>query len=151
MPKRKSETYNKPSGEELEQRIDNAELYLLQGLSRREVQKLLKQKYDVHTRTAVRYVTEAFSRWRQSALEEDGRSVSERRKEHERMIKLITAKAAKDGNLALQLKAVDMLMRLYGTSASNKVEVTGANGGPVDVRSMATKDLIRLVEDAGIG
>ena len=150
MAKRNSDEFTRPTDEEREARIDQAELLTLQGLSRREVQKILRDKYDVSLRTATRYVSAAFARWRESALEEDGRTVSERRKEHERMIRLISAKAARDGNLNLQLKSVDMLMRLYGTSASNRVEVTGANGGPVDMRSVSTKDLLRLVEDAGI-
>ena len=83
--------------EQMEARIDQAELLLLQGLSHRQSQKVLMQKYDVSRRTAIRYISSAYTRWRQNALEEDGRTTSERRKEHERMLKLITANAAKDG------------------------------------------------------
>ena len=149
MAARKGDDFTKGGTAEVEARIDQAELMLLQGLSRREVQKIIRQKYNVSLRQATRYVSEAFERWRASALEEDGRSVAERRKQHERMISLALAKASRQGNLNLQLKAIDMMMRLYGTVASNRVEVTGANGGPVDMRSVSTKDLMRLVEDIG--
>ena len=75
---------------------------------------------------------------------------SERRKEHERMLKLITANAAKEGRLDLQLKAVGMLMQLYGTSVNSKLEVTGKNGGPLAVKEMSKNDIARLVSDAGL-
>ena len=136
--------------EQMEARIDQAELLLLQGLSHRQSQKVLMQKYDVSRRTAIRYISSAYTRWRQNALEEDGRTTSERRKEHERMLKLITANAAKEGRLDLQLKAVGMLMQLYGTSVNTKLEVTGKNGGPVTVKEMTKNDIARLVSDAGL-
>ena len=79
--------------EQMESRIDQAELLLLQGLTNRQAQKVLAQKYDTSKRTATRYISAAFKRWRDNALEEDGRTTSERRKEHERMLKLITANA----------------------------------------------------------
>ncbi len=136
--------------EQMESRVDQAELLILQGLSNRQAQKVLAQKYDVSKRTATRYISAAYTRWRQSALEEDGRTVSERRKEHERMLKLITANAAKEGRLDLQLKAVGMLMQLYGTSVNSKLEVTGKNGGPLAVKEMSKNDIARLVSDAGL-
>ncbi len=136
--------------EQMEARIDQAELLLLQGLSHRQSQKVLMQKYDVSRRTSIRYISAAYSRWRQNALEEDGRTTSERRKEHERMLKLITANAAKEGRLDLQLKAVGMLMQLYGTSVNTKLEVTGKNGGPLTVKEMTKNDIARLVSDAGL-
>jgi len=136
--------------EQMEARIDQAELLLLQGLSHRQSQKVLMQKYDVSRRTAIRYISSAYTRWRQNALEEDGRTTSERRKEHERMLKLITANAAKEGRLDLQLKAVGMLMQLYGTSVNTKLELTGKNGGPVTVKEMTKNDIARLVSDAGL-
>ena len=129
--------------EQMEARIDQAELLLLQGLSHRQSQKVLMQKYDVSRRTSIRYISAAYSRWRQNALEEDGRTTSERRKEHERMLKLITANAAKEGRLDLQLKAVGMLMQLYGTSVNTKLEVTGKNGGPLTVKEMTKNDIAR--------
>ena len=136
--------------EQMEARIDQAELLLLQGLSHRQSQKVLMQKYDVSRRTSIRYIAAAYSRWRQNALEEDGRTTSERRKEHERMLKLITANAAKEGRLDLQLKAVGMLMQLYGTSVNTKLEVTGKNGGPLTLKEMTKNDIARLVSDAGL-
>ena len=136
--------------EQMEARIDQAELLLLQGLSHRQSQKVLMQKYDVSRRTSIRYISAAYSRWRQNALEEDGRTTSERRKEHERMLKLITANAAKEGRLDLQLKAVGMLMQLYGTSVNTKLEVTGKNGGPLTVKEMTKNAIARLVSDAGL-
>lgn len=136
--------------EQMEARIDQAELLLLQGLSHRQSQKVLMQKYDVSRRTSIRYISAAYSRWRQNALEEDGRTTSERRKEHERMLKLITANAAKEGRLDLQLKAVGMLMQLYGTSVNTKLEVTGKNGGPLTLKEMTKNDIARLVSDAGL-
>ena len=136
--------------EQMESRIDQAELLLLQGLSHRQSQKVLMQKYQVSRRTSIRYISAAYSRWRQNALEEDGRTTSERRKEHERMLKLITANAAKEGRLDLQLKAVGMLMQLYGTSVNSKLEVTGKGGGPLTVKEMTKNDIARLVSDAGL-
>ena len=136
--------------EQMESRIDQSELLLLQGLSHRQAQKVLMQKYQVSRRTSIRYISAAYSRWRQNALEEDGRTTSERRKEHERMLKLITANAAKEGRLDLQLKAVGMLMQLYGTSVNSKLEVTGKGGGPLTVKEMTKNDIARLVSDAGL-
>ena len=66
------------------------------------------------------------------------------------MLKLITANAAKEGRLDLQLKAVGMLMQLYGTSVNSKLEVTGKNGGPLAVKEMSKNDIARLVSDAGL-
>lgn len=136
--------------EQMESRIDQAELLLLQGLTNRQAQKVLAQKYDTSKRTATRYISAAFKRWRDNALEEDGRTTSERRKEHERMLKLITANAARDGRLDLQLKAVGMLMQLYGTSVNSRLEVTGKGGGAINVKEMSKHDIARLVSDAGL-
>ncbi len=136
--------------EQFEARIDQAELLILQGLSSRQVQKALMQKYDVSRRTSIRYVSQAYKRWRENALEEDGRSTSERRKEHERMLNLIQANAAKEGRLDLQLKAVGMLMQLYGTSVNPRMEITGKNGNPISVKEMSSTEIARLVSDAGL-
>lgn len=136
--------------EQMESRVDQAELLLLQGLTNRQAQKVLAQKYDVSKRTATRYIAAAFKRWRENALEEDGRTTSERRKEHERMLKLITANAAKEGRLDLQLKAVGMLMQLYGTSVNTRLELTGKGGGAINVKEMSKNDIARLVSDAGL-
>ena len=126
-------TERRSTKEQMESRIDQAELLLLQGLTNRQAQKVLAQKYDVSKRTATRYIAAAFKRWRENALEEDGRTTSERRKEHERMLKLITANAAIEGRLDLQLKAVGMLMQLYGTSVNTRLELTGKGGGAINV------------------
>ena len=136
--------------EQMESRVDQAELLLLQGLTNRQAQKVLAQKYDVSKRTATRYISAAFKRWRENALEEDGRTTSERRKEHERMLKLITANAAKEGRLDLQLKAVGMLMQLYGTSVNTRLELTGKGGGAINGKEMSKNDIARLVSDAGL-
>ena len=136
--------------EQMESRVDQAELLLLQGLTNRQAQKVLAQKYDVSKRTATRYISAAFKRWRENALEEDGRTTSERRKEHERMLKLITANAAKEGRLDLQLKAVGMLMQLYGTSVNTRLQLTGKGGGAINVKEMSKNDIARLVSDAGL-
>lgn len=136
--------------EQMESRVDQAELLLLQGLTNRQAQKVLAQKFDVSKRTATRYIAAAFKRWRENALEEDGRTTSERRKEHERMLKLITANAAKEGRLDLQLKAVGMLMQLYGTSVNTRLELTGKGGGAINVKEMSKNDIARLVSDAGL-
>ena len=66
------------------------------------------------------------------------------------MLKLITANAAKEGRLDLQLKAVGMRMQLYGTSVNSKLEVTGKGGGPLTVKEMTKNDIARLVSDAGL-
>ena len=126
-------TERRSTKEQMESRIDQAELLLLQGLTNRQAQKVLAQKYDVSKRTATRYIAAAFKRWRENALEEVGRTTSERRKEHERMLKLITANAAIEGRLDLQLKAVGMLMQLYGTSVNTRLELTGKGGGAINV------------------
>lgn len=143
-------TERRSTKEQMESRIDQAELLLLQGLTNRQAQKVLAQKYDVSKRTATRYIAAAFKRWRENALEEDGRTTSERRKEHERMLKLITANAAKEGRLDLQLKAVGMLMQLYGTSVNTRLELTGKGGGAINVKEMSKNDIARLVSDAGL-
>ena len=143
-------TERRSTKEQMESRIDQAELLLLQGLTNRQAQKVLAQKYDVSKRTATRYIAAAFKRWRENALEEDGRTTSERRKEHERMLKLITATAAKEGRLDLQLKAVGMLMQLYGTSVNTRLELTGKGGGAINVKEMSKNDIARLVSDAGL-
>lgn len=66
------------------------------------------------------------------------------------MLKLITANAAKEGRLDLQLKAVLALMQLYGTSVNTRLEVTGKNGGAISVKEMSKNDIARLVSDAGL-
>ena len=143
-------TEKRSTKEQMESRVDQAELLLLQGLTNRQAQKVLAQKFDVSKRTATRYIAAAFKRWRENALEEDGRTTSERRKEHERMLKLITANAAKEGRLDLQLKAVGMLMQLYGTSVNTRLELTGKGGGAINVKEMSKNDIARLVSDAGL-
>ena len=140
-------TERRSTKEQMESRIDQAELLLLQGLTNRQAQKVLAQKYDVSKRTATRYIAAAFKRWRENALEEDGRTTSERRKEHERMLKLITANAAKEGRLDLQLKAVGMLMQLYGTSVNTRLELTGKGGGAINVKEMS-KNCLLYTSDA---
>lgn len=136
--------------EQFEARIDQAELLILQGLSNRQTQKAIMQKYDVSRRTSMRYIAEAYKRWRHSALEEDGRTVEERRKEHERMLKLITATAAKEGRIDIQLKAVGMLMQLYGTSVNPRMEITGKGGAAIGIKEMSSSEIARLVSDAGL-
>ena len=135
---------------QFEARIDQTELILLQGLSHRQAQKVIMQKYDVSRRTATRYVAEAYKRWRENALEEDGRTVGERRKEHERMLKLISASAVKEGRLDIQLKSVLALMNLYGTAVNPRMEITGKNGKAIDIKDMPNTEIARLVSDAGL-
>ena len=142
---------NKTPAPEVERRIDQAEIVLLQGLSRRQTQKLLCERYGVSRRTATRYVTAAYTRWRESAQKEDGRTTDERRVEHEKMIKLIAANAVKEGRLDLQLRAVEMLIQLYGTKAGSKVELTGKAGGPLQVQNLSDYELNNLLKDAGVG
>ena len=62
-------TERRSTKEQMESRIDQAELLLLQGLTNRQAQKVLAQKYDVSKRTATRYIAAAFKRWRENALE----------------------------------------------------------------------------------
>lgn len=133
---------------EVERRVDQAESLLLQGLSDRQVQKLLVSAHDVHPRTASRYVSGAYERWRDAAREEDGRTVEERRKEHEGMIRHILATAGKEGRIDLQLRGVEMLVRLYGTAASSRVELTGKDGGPLAYQNLSRDELASLVADA---
>ena len=135
---------------EVQYRIDVAEQLLLQGLTHRQAEKVLRDQFSVHRRTASRYVAAAYTRWREAATEEDSRSVQERRKEHEWMIRRTLAKAAKENRLDLQLKAVGMLMRLYGTEQSTKVEVTGKDGGPMMYAKMSEEELKRLLVDAEV-
>ena len=66
------------------------------------------------------------------------------------MIRRTLAKAAKENRLDLQLKAVGMLMRLYGTEQSTKVEVTGKDGGPMMYAKMSEEELKRLLVDAEV-
>lgn len=141
---------NKTPAPELERRIDQAEIVLLQGLSRRQAQKLLSERYNVSRRTATRYVTAAYKRWRESAQMEDGRTTDERRVEHEKMIKLIAASAVREGRLDLQLRAVEMLINLHGTKAGSKVELTGKAGGPLQVQNLSDHELQTLLKDAGV-
>ena len=49
-------TERRSTKEQMESRIDQAELLLLQGLTNRQAQKVLAQKYDVSKRTATRYI-----------------------------------------------------------------------------------------------
>lgn len=135
---------------EVERRIDQAEIVLLQGLSRRQAQRLLAERYDVSGRTATRYVAAAYKRWRESAQVEDGRTIDERRVEHEKMIKLIAASAVREGRLDLQLRAVEMLINLHGTKAGSKVELTGKAGGPLQVSNLSDHELQNLLKDAGV-
>ena len=143
-PRKKSPTT------EVQYRIDVAEQLLLQGLTHRQAEKVLRDQFSVHRRSASRYVAAAYTRWREAADQEDGRSIQERRKEHEWMIRRTLSRAAKENRLDLQLKAVDMLMRLYGTAQSTKVEVTGKDGGPMMYAKMSEDELKRLLVDADV-
>ena len=142
---------NRATKHELEARIDQTELLLLKGFTNRSVQKALVKQYGVSNRTAIRYVSAAYKRWRENALEEDGRSVGERRVQHERMIMQSLSAAYRDGRVDLQLKAINQLIQLHGTAAqSSKVEVTGKNGGAITLKDMPSNEMARLISDAGL-
>lgn len=138
-------------GQEYMMRVDKAQEMLLLGLTNRQVENHLIGRFDVSRRQARRYVDKVYERWRESASEEDGRSIEEKRQQHEEMIRIILVGAAKKENLMLQLKAVEMLMKLNGTNQPNKLEVTGKDGGPIDFKSMSDEDLKRLISEAGVG
>jgi len=150
--KKKKKRKRAPRGHtaEVEYRIDMAEQLLLQGLTHNQSQKVLKEQFSVCRRTSARYVSAAYARWKEAAAAENNRSVNERRKEHEWMIRRIVTKAGKENRLDLQLKAVDMLMRLYGTPTNSRLEVTGRDGGPIQYAQMTTEELERLILDADV-
>ena len=134
---------------DLEGRIDQAESLLIQGLSDRQAHKVLKDRYEVSTRTAQRYVSAVYKRWQAAAKELDGRTIDERRVEHERMIRLALANAIKDKRIDLQLRAIESLIKLHGTGSA-RVELTGKDGGPVTYQDLTDLELRRLVSDAGL-
>lgn len=132
-------------------RVDKAQEMLLLGATNRQVENHLIGRFDVSRRQARRYVEKVYERWRASAQDEDGRTIEEKRQQHEEMIRMILVGAAKRENLSLQLKAVEMLMKLSGTNQPSRLELTGKDGGPIDLKAMSDEDLKRLIAEAGVG
>lgn len=149
MAKKKGES-TRAGGQEYMMRVDKAQEMLLLGATNRQVENHLIGRFDVSRRQARRYVDKVYERWRESAQEEDGRTIEEKRQQHEEMIRMILVGAAKRENLSLQLKAVEMLMKLSGTHQPHKVEVTGKDGGPIDLKAMSDEELKRLIAEAGV-
>lgn len=150
MAKKKTSN-TRAGGQEYMMRIDKAQEMLLLGATNRQAENHLIHRFDVSRRQARRYVEKVYERWREAAVDEDGRTIEEKRQQHEEMIRMILVGAAKRENLSLQLKAVEMLMKLSGTHQPNRLEVTGKGGGPIDLKAMSNEELKRLVAEAGVG
>ena len=150
MAKKKNPENARATGAELDLRYDKAQELLTLGLTDRQAEKRLVSTYGISRRTAMRYTAKVYERWREVGEQADGQTMAEKRAKHEDMIRLIILAAARRENLNLQLRAIEMLMKLHGTNQPNKLELTGANGGPIDMRSIPDDELKRLISEAGI-
>ena len=150
MARKKKQEETRARGAELELRIDKAQELLILGATDRMVEKSLMDRFNISRRTAARYIEKVYLRWKDAAKSEDGRSVAEKRQQHEEMIKAVLLRAAQRENLPLQLRGIELLMRLTGTNEASRIELSGANGGPINLSSLSDEDLKRLASEAGV-
>lgn len=150
MAKKKIKETTRARGAELELRIDKAQELLLLGATDRMVEKNLMDRFQISRRTAARYIENVYLRWKESADNEDTRTLAEKKQQHEEMIKGVLLRAAQRENLPLQLRGIELLMRLNGTHEANKIELSGAGGGPISLATLTDEDLKKLVFEAGV-
>ena len=137
-------------GRELEYRIDQVEQLLLLGTQRKQAINLVAEKFDVSKRTALRYVNRVYDRWKASAEFEDGRTRQERREEQRLRLRKVLQKAWQENNFRTILRAEELLARIDGTFAADKVELASKGGDAIDFRNASDDDLQRILTDAGI-
>ena len=141
---------NRTPAKELEFRIDQVEQLLLLGTQRKQAIALVAEKFAVSKRTALRYVNRVYDRWRSSAEFEDTRTRQERREEQRLRLRKVLAKAWQSENFRAILRVEELLARIDGTFAADRVELSGKDGGSIDFRSASDEDIQRILTDAGL-
>ena len=150
MAAKKNPERTRAKGAELELRIDAAEEILLVGATDRKAEKSLMTRFGVSRRTASRYVAKVYERWAERARQSDERTVEQKRQQHEEMIKGVMLRAAQRENLPLQLRSVELLMKLTGTNEVSRIELSGSGGGPINFSHLSDEELKRLVSEANV-
>lgn len=116
----------KPTNEELEKRIEDAEFLIARGAKRSQLHKTLCAKYNIDWRTVDRYCSRARQNWAKRVAKSKADHIGDTFATLENII--LTAKDTKH-----VLGAVKQKRELLALDAPKRIEVTGADGEPVKI------------------
>jgi hypothetical protein len=149
------------SGEwmETQRRVDRAEELLCSGISSEQVQRIMAGPprwvnergapspdgvginiggYNITKRQVRNYIEKAHERWRESSGEE--RIIL--REKYRRAAERKSAKAEAQGQLGPSIRALELAAKIGGV-LTDKIELTGPNGGPLNLTVASAHERVR--------
>lgn len=137
---------------DVEQRLLDTEEAMLRLLSDRKAAREMVSQHRVHYQTALKWCRMVRERWKADADARVGTDREVLRQQHiQRIAKIADDADGPDGSLKVRLAAAERLAQLDGF-LTNKVEVTGKDGGPLEVlQKMSDAQLEEIVRRSAQG